>query len=178
MCGADNRFAASYSQERYRANRNDKTRRGILDGQKVVRVRIVKTGQCQWRLPTRGRSIKKLQFFTANRIILAGLATNGDILLWELINKMVYGKERGEWKAVEVVRNNQTEPLECAVTKDRKTFISAYIDGSLVIRSFSEQCEDDGVISTFPGIDASVFEWEDLKCDDDIKKTLRSYLQK
>ena len=23
MCGADNRFAASYSQERYRANRND-----------------------------------------------------------------------------------------------------------------------------------------------------------
>ena len=81
MCGADNRFAASYSQERYRANRNDKTRRDILDGQKVVRVRIVKTGQCQWRLPTRGRSIKKLQFFTANRIILAGLATNGDILL-------------------------------------------------------------------------------------------------
>ena len=178
MCGADNRFAASYSQERYRANRNDKTRRDILNGQKVVRVRIVKTGQCQWRLPTRGRSIKKLQFFTANRIILAGLATNGDILLWELINKMVYGKERGEWKAVEVVRNNQTEPMECAVTKDRKTFISAYIDGSLVIRSFSGLCEDDGVISTFPGIDASVFEWEDLKCDDDIKKTLRSYLQK
>lgn len=178
MCGADNRFAASYSQERYRANRNDKTRRDILNRQKVVRVRIVKTGQCQWRLPTRGRSIKKLQFFTANRIILAGLATNGDILLWELINKMVYGKERGEWKAVEVVRNNQTEPMECAVTKDRKTFISAYIDGSLVIRSFSGLCEDDGVISTFPGIDASVFEWEDLKCDDDIKKTLRSYLQK
>ena len=67
---------------------------------------------------------------------MAGLATNGDILLWELINKMVYGKERGEWKAVEVVRNNQTEPMECAVTKDRKTFISAYIDGSLVIGTF------------------------------------------
>lgn len=57
MCSADERFAASYSPEKYHADKNDRKRRDLLDNQKLVRVRIVKTGQCQWRLPTKGRSI-------------------------------------------------------------------------------------------------------------------------
>lgn len=166
ICSADNRFAASYSPERYHATRNDKKRRDVLDGQKLVRVRIVRTGQCQWRLSTQGRSIRKLQFFTTNRIVLAGFAKNGDILLWELINKIVNGQERGKWEEVEIVRYNQSEPIECAVPHDKKMFISAYSDGSIVVRSFKQRYSDESVIKTFPGIDASVFRWSTLQCDD------------
>ena len=104
-------------------------------------MRIVKTGQCQWRLPTNGRTITKLKFFTSNRIVLAGYASNGDILLWELINKIVHGEERGHWESVEIVRNNQSEPMECAIPDDKKNFISAYADGTILVRPFQiQQC--------------------------------------
>ncbi len=36
--------------------------------------------------------------------ILAGYASNGDILLWELINEQKYGREIGHWESVEIVR--------------------------------------------------------------------------
>lgn len=174
MCTADERFAASYSPEQYQADRDDRGRRRVLDNQKLVRVRIIKTGQCQWRLPTKGRSITKLQFFTSNRIILAGYATNGDILLWELINEQKYGKEIGHWEEVEIVRNNQAEPLECAFPDNKKDFISAYVDGSILIRPFSNSTKRK-VIYTIPGIDAGVFRWEGLKCDERLKEMLGGY---
>ncbi len=174
MCTADTRFAASYSPERYMANRNDRNRRGILNNQKLVRVRIVKTGQCQWRLPTNGRKITKLQFFTCNRIILAGYATNGDILLWELINKWILGEERGHWETVEIVHNNQSEPLECAFPDNKKDFISAYADGTIQIRPFAHQGSEKRIF-TIPGIDAGVFRWSDLKCDEQLKQMLMGY---
>ena len=53
MCDSDERFAASYSPENYISEKRDGRRRAELDNQKLVRVRIVKTGQCQWRLPTK-----------------------------------------------------------------------------------------------------------------------------
>ncbi|EET60148.1 WD domain, G-beta repeat protein [Marvinbryantia formatexigens DSM 14469] len=174
VCSADERFAASYSPEKYHADRNDRKRRDLLDNQKLVRVRIIKTGQCQWRLPTKGRSITKLQFFTSNRIILAGYASNGDILLWELINEQKYGREIGHWESVEIVRNNQAEPLECAFPEKKKTFISAYADGTILIRSFSSS-RDQRIIATIPGIDAGVFRWKNLYCDEDLLKMLEGY---
>jgi WD40 repeat protein len=174
MCTADARFAASYSPERYTATKEDRDRRGLLNGQKIVRIRIVKTGQCQWRLPTKGRSITKLQFFTSNRIILAGYAKNGDILLWELINTRVHGQERGTWKTVEIVHNNQAEPLECAFPEKKTDFISAYSDGTILIRPFAST--GGGIkISTIPGIDAGVFRWKTLNCDDQLKQMLTGY---
>jgi WD40 repeat protein len=175
MCTADDRFAASYSPERYRADRDDRNRRGLLDNQKLVRVRIVKTGQCQWRLPTKGRSITKLQFFTSNRIILAGYCTNGDILLWELINQHKYGKEIGKWNTVEIIRNNQSEPLECAFPDNKSNFISAYADGSILIRPFSNNGNSKKIF-TIPGIDAGVFRWNKLNCDNQLKLMLSGYL--
>lgn len=174
MCSSDARFAASYSPEQYHADRDDGDRKKLLNNQKLVRVRIVKTGQCQWRLPTNGRSITKLQFFTSNRIILAGYATNGDILLWELINEIKYGKERGHWETVEIVHNNQAEPLECAFPDNKKNFISVYADGTILIRPFSGQGERK-IIETLPGIDAGVLRWNDLKCDDQLKQILNGY---
>ena len=174
VCYADERFAASYSPEKYHADRNDSKRRALLDNQKLVRVRIIKNGQCQWRLPTKGRSIMKLQFFTSNRIILAGYASNGDILLWELINEQKYGKEIGHWETVEIVRNNEAEPLECAFPEKKETFISAYADGTILIRPFSNS-KDRRIIATIPGIDASVFRWKNLNCDEDLRKMLEGY---
>lgn len=174
VCSADERFAASYSPERYHADRDDRKRRDLLDNQKLVRVRIIKTGQCQWRLPTNGRSITKLQFFTSNRIILAGYASNGDILLWELINEIKHGRERGHWESVEIVRNNQAEPIECAFPEGKKTFISAYADGTILIRPFSNST-DRRIIATVPGIDASVFRWRHLNCDEDLLNMLEGY---
>lgn len=174
MCSSDARFAASYSSEQYHADRDDGDRYKLLNNQKLVRVRIVKTGQCQWRLPTNGRIITKLKFFTSNRIILAGYATNGDILLWELINKIKYDRERGHWETVEIVHNNQAEPLECAFPDNKKDFISAYADGTILIRPFSGGGERK-IIETLPGIDAGVLRWNDLKCDDQLKHMLNGY---
>jgi WD40 repeat protein len=174
MCSSDARFAASYSSEQYHADKNDGDRYKLLNNQKLVRVRIVKTGQCQWRLPTNGRTITKLQFFTSNRIILAGYATNGDILLWELINEIKYGRECGRWENVEIVHNNQSEPLECAFPDNKKDFISAYVDGTILIRPFSGKGERK-IIETLPGIDAGVLRWNDLKCDDQLKQMLNGY---
>lgn len=54
---ADSRFAASYSGERFTPERGDKNGR-MLNGKKIVRIRIVKIGQCQWRLPTDGRELQ------------------------------------------------------------------------------------------------------------------------
>lgn len=177
ICRSDTRFAASYSPERYYSKKDDRHRRDKLNGKQLVRVRIIKTGQCQWRLPTDGKTIKKLQFFTKNRIILAGIARNDDILLWELTDTIVHGQERGRWDTIEIVRKNQGEPLECAVMSNPKTFVSAYSDGNIVKRPFSVQGEEDGIIKTFPGINAGVFEWEHLNCSDEIKKVLRGYQQ-
>lgn len=174
ICSADSRFAASYSSERYIADRNDRDRRGLLNNQKLVRVRIVKTGQCQWRLPTNGRTITKLKFFTSNRIVLAGYASNGDILLWELINKIVHGKEHGHWESVEIVRNNQSEPMECAIPDDKKNFISAYTDGTILVRPFSNPTVHE-MIATLPGINAGLLRWQNLKCDERLRQTLNSY---
>lgn len=175
VCSADERFAASYSPERYHADRGDRKRRDLLDNQKLVRVRIIKTGQCQWRLPTKGRSITKLQFFTSNRIILAGYASNGDILLWELINELRHGLEIGHWESVEIVRNNQAEPIECAFPEKKKTFISAYVDGTILIRPFSSS-SDQKIIATIPGIDAGAFRWKHLRCDETLLKILEGYV--
>lgn len=174
ICKADNRFAASFSPENYVSDRDDGYRRVQLDGQKLVRVRIVSTGQCQWRLPTHGRVIRKLQFFTMNRIVLAGLATNGDILLWELHNKWVHGQEHGRWDELQIVLNNQAEPIECAVPLEKDKFISAYNDGTILIRSFQKRSGTR--IQTLPGIDAGVFRWNDLDCDSELKKAMRRYL--
>ena len=147
----------------------------MLDNQKLVRVRIIKTGQCQWRLPTKGRSITKLHFFTSNRIILAGYASNGDILLWELINELRHGLEIGHWESVEIVRNNQAEPIECAFPEKKKTFISAYVDGTILIRPFSSS-SDQKIIATIPGIDAGAFRWKHLRCDETLLKILEGYV--
>ncbi len=177
MCDSDERFAASYSPENYPSEKRDGRRRAELDNQKLVRVRIVKTGQCQWRLPTKKRDISKLRFFTGNRIILAAYATNGDILLWELINRVVFGKEWGHWENVEIIRNNQSEPLECAFPDNGKDFISAYADGTILIRPFSTSSAS-RKIATIPGIDAGVFCWDDLKCDGSLKQMLMGYQHK
>lgn len=122
------------------------------------------------------RDISKLRFFTGNRIILAAYATNGDILLWELIN-MVFGKEWGHWENVEIIRNNQSEPLECAFPDNGEDFISAYADGTILIRPFSTSSAS-RKIATIPGIDAGVFRWDDLKCDDSLKQMLMGYQHK
>lgn len=174
ICSSDDRFAASYSPEIYTADRNDRDRRHLLNGQRLVRVRIVRTGQCQLRIPTKGHALTKLQFFTSNRIVLAGFATNGDILLWELFNQLKYGREIGEWKTVEIVKNNEAEPLECTFPSNQKVFISAYADGTILIRPFSNSAERT-LISTLPGIDASVLRWNNLRCNDELKKILDGY---
>ena len=174
ICDADARFAASYSPERYHATKYDKYYKGEINNQRLVRVRIVKTGQCQRRLPTKGRSLTKLKFFTDNRIVLAGYASNGDILLWELINKVVGNKEHGKWDVVNVVIRSQSEPLECAVPEDKQTFIGAFADGTISVRPFNNP-DNVRLIKTLPGIDASVFRWETLKCEDEIQEILSGY---
>ena len=174
ICSSDDRFAASYSPERYAATRADGDRWKLLNGQRLVRVRIVKTGQCQLRIPTLGRKITKLQFFTSNRIILAGYAHNGDILLWELFNQMKHGREIGKWKTVEIAKKHETEPLECAFPANSKNYISVYTDGSILIRPFSDS-DEKTVINTLPGIDAGVLRWNSLQCDKGLLKTLDRY---
>lgn len=171
---ADSRFAASYSGERYQSVRKASERERELNNKILVRVRIVKTGQCQWRLSTDGRKIKKLQFFTSNRIILAAFAVNGDILLWELINKLVHGEERGRWEKLAVIKNNQNQPVDCTVDVEQKKFISAYADGSIIIRSFNNGMVEKK-ISTFPGIDLSKIRWEELETDSVTRETLNRY---
>ena len=74
---------------------------------------------------------------------------------------------------VEIVRNNQAEPLECAVPEDKKYFISAYDDGSIYIRSFFNS--DGEIIHTLPGIDAGVLRWNEIYCDRGLKDILSSY---
>lgn len=107
-------------------------------------------------------------------IILAGYASNGDILLWELLNEIKRGRERGHWESVEIVRNNQAEPIECAFPEGKKTFISAYADGTILIRPFSNST-DRRIIATIPGIDAGVFLWRQLNCDEGLLKMLEGY---
>lgn len=176
ICETDGRFAASYSDERFYPNAKEATRkrRAELMGQRVVRVRIVKTGQCQWRLPTKDRSINRLQFYTTNRIVLAGFATNGDIILWELTNKLVDGVEHGEWNSIDIVKNNQVKPLECTVPEDKQEFISAYANGSIVVRPFQNGSQS-RQIQTFPGINASVLRWNTLQGDRMTIDILRRY---
>lgn len=111
-----------------------------------------------------------------SRIVLAGYATNGDIMLWELINTPFYGRERGEWKVIDVIKNNQAEPLECAFPSNKDIFISAYTGGSIVIRPFADNHK--GVrkrIETLSGIDAGVFRWKNIKCDDEPRRALEGY---
>ena len=117
VCRADPRYAASYSDEKFHARWKQDRR---LEGEKLVRAWAIRKGTCMQRLTTNHRTIKHLQFFTANRIILAAFATNGDIILWELVNKFVHGEEHGHWNPIDTVRNSPAEPLECA---DRKSVV-------------------------------------------------------
>ena len=171
---ADSRFAASYSGERFRPGRGASKRDRELENKVLVRVRIVKTGQCQWRLPTEGRKIEKLQFFTSNRIILAAFAANGDILMWELINQLVYGEERGHWEKLATIKNHQNRPVDCTVAADQRTFISAYDDGIITIRPFQNDAEENR-IATFPGIDLSSIRWETIDSDRETIAALERY---
>ena len=83
-------------------------------------------------------------------------------------------RERGHWESVEIVRNNQAEPIECTFPEGKKTFISAYADGTILIRPFSSSM-DQRIIATVPGIDASVFRWRHLNCDEDLINMLEGY---
>ena len=82
----------------------------------------------------------------------------------------------GEWKTVEIIRNNEAEPLECAFP-NKDEFISVYTDGTILIRPFSNS-PNRTVVSTLPGIDAGVLKWDDLLCSDELKKMLNGYVQK
>lgn len=173
ICHADDRFAATCSDERIRP---EKGMRKELRDQKVVRVRIVKTGRCQWRLPTNGRTIRKLKFYTSNRIVLAGFATNGDIMLWELHNQLWYNgtREVGHWETIDIVRKSKEEPLECVVPEERRIFIGAYPDGTILKRTFDGSLESQFRI--FPGIDLSAVEWTELETEDgELSRTLARY---
>ncbi len=170
ICHADPRFAASYSDERIP---REKGMRSELIDQKVVRVRIIKTGQCQWRLPTKNRTITALQFFTTNRIMLAAFSTNGDIMLWELINERKWGKEIGHWRPINVVRGHEAEPLECAVSETDDIFISAYNNGTVQIRPFGGGAERH--FRLFPGVDFSAIQYREIDAPQDIKTILKGY---
>ena len=112
---------------------------------------------------------------SANRLIARTFAAKQ--ISWELINRVVFGKEWGHWENVEIIRNNQSEPLECAFPDNGEDFISAYADGTILIRPFSTSCAS-RKIATIPGIDAGVFRWDDLKCDDSLKQMLMGYQHK
>ena len=112
---------------------------------------------------------------SANRLIARTFAAKQ--ISWELINRVVFGKEWGHWENVEIIRNNQSEPLECAFPDNGEDFISAYADGTILIRPFSTSSAS-RKIATIPGIDAGVFRWDDLKCDDSLKQMLMGYQHK
>lgn len=171
ICKADPRFAASYSNEKFHAKWRQDRR---LEGQKLVRTWAIRKGNCMHRLSTNGMTIKRLQFFTANRIILAGFASNGDIILWELINKVVNGEERGHWNLIETVRDGPAEPLECAVSSQGEfLLIGVYRDGTLFSRTFSGSFQSS--FRVFPGIDLTSVKRDDLICEDEVKQILRWY---
>ncbi len=169
ICKADPRYAASYSDERIHAKGTAKH----LNGQKVVRVWAVRKGNCMQRLSTNQRTIKKLQFFTTNRIILAGFATNGDIILWELHNRKVRGEEWGHWDPISIVTKSPAEPLECAVSTEAERFIGVYDDGTVFSRSFSGK--DDARFKVFPGIDLTAVRWNVLEGDADVISALECH---
>lgn len=169
ICLADPRYAASYSDERIHA----KGEAAHLNGQKVIRARAVRKGNCMQRLPVGQRTIEKIRFFTTNRIILAAFATNGDILLWELENRMIRGKECGHWEKIDIVKRNTTIPFECAVSTEGKTFLGIYTNGTMFVRTFDgDQSEE---YSTLPGIDPTSLQWNDLVCEDELKEALGRY---
>lgn len=170
ICRADPRYAASYSDEKFHAKRKEDRR---LEGQKLVRTWAVRKGNCMHRLTTNHRTIKRLQFFTANRIILAAFSTNGDIILWELINKIVRGEEHGHWNLIDTVRNSPAEPMECAVSTKDNLFIGVYANDTLFSRSFSGQQKSS--FQVFPGIDLTCVVWDDLICDDGTKEILQHH---
>ena len=138
-----------------------------------MRAWAIRKGTCMQRLTTNHRTIKHLQFFTANRIILAAFATNGDIILWELVNKFVHGEEHGHWNPIDTVRNSPAEPLECAVSTRDNLFIGVYTNGTLFSRTFSGRQVSS--LQVFPGIDLTHAVWDDLVCDDDLKEILRHH---
>ena len=170
VCRADPRYAASYSDEKFHARWKQDRR---LEGEKLVRAWAIRKGTCMQRLTTNHRTIKRLQFFTANRIILAAFATNGDIILWELVNKFVHGEEHGHWHPIDTVRNSPAEPLECAVSTRDNLFIGVYTNGTLFSRTFSGRQVSS--LQVFPGIDLTHAVWDDLVCDDDLKEILRHH---
>lgn len=170
ICHADPRYAASYSGERIRARRKSDRK---LDGQRVIRAWAIRKGNCMQRLPVKNRTIQHIQFFTTNRIILAGFAANGDIMLWELVNKMEHGEERGHWNLIDIVRNHLGEPLECAISTHEKLFIGVNADGTLFSRSFSG--EEKSRLRVLPGIDLTPLRWENLQCDEELITILQTY---
>ena len=170
ICTADPRYAASYSDERICVKGKDPNH---LNGKKVIRAWAIRKGNCMQRLSTGQRTIKRIQFFTTNRVILAGFATNGDIMLWELINKMVQGKEHGHWNLIDTVCNVSAEPMECAVSTSDKLFIGVNADGTMFSRTFSGVVKKE--IRIFPGIDLTPLRWDVLDCTDELKNILQNY---
>ncbi len=172
ICNADSAYAAVVADEIMPSNN---TVRREVRGQRVVRTFATRKGNCMQFLPTNGRTVKKLRFFTANRIILAGFASNGDILMWELHNKVVGGEVRGHWDHINTLKNKTAEPVECAVT-DSKDFLGAYENGKItVIKYGSNQVSG---FYVFPGIDLSCITWNDLRCSDALKTILTNYKSK
>jgi len=170
ICKSDPRYAASYSDEKLRVrNKGDRP----LNGQKVIRTWALRLGNCMHRLTTDQHTIKRIQFFTTNRILLAGFATNGDILLWEYNSWLTNGEERGHWDRLDTVRSGPADPLECAVSTREGLFMGIYTDGTLFSRNFSGSRKTS--FTVFPGIDPTSLVWDDLCCEDEIKRILRLY---
>ncbi len=65
-------------------------------------------------------------------------------------------------------------PIECAVPEGNRNFISAYSDGSILIRNFHNTNHSEE-IRMFPGIDASVLRWTKLDCDEGTMCALKGY---
>ena len=170
VCKAYPKYAASYSNEPF-VSQNRSTR--YLDGQKVIHAWAIRKGNCMQHLKTNQRSIEKLRFFSTNRVILAGFATNGDILLWELHNRMVGGEEHGHWHPIDTVRNSPGNPLECAISTRDQTLIGAYSNGTLFTRKFSGGTVNQ--FKVFPGIDPTPLRWTHLKGDAETIDVLSRY---
>jgi WD40 repeat protein len=170
ICDADPRYAASYSGEIF-CGKGKQDRK--FNGKRIIRTWAVRKGNCMQRLIVDNRTIQHIQFFTTNRIILAAFATNGDILMWELTNKRVYGEERGHWDRIDTVRKNSGEPVECAVSTQEKLFIGVNADGTMFSRTFDG--EEKNRFRIFPGIDPTHLKWENIECDDELKSILATY---
>jgi WD40 repeat protein len=170
ICDADPRYAASYSGEIFRGKRREDRK---FNGKRIIRTWAIRKGNCMQRLIVDNRTIQHIQFFTTNRVILAAFATNGDILLWELINKKVHGEERGHWNRIDTVRRNSGEPVECAVSTQERLFIGVNADGTMFSRTFDG--EERNRFRIFPGIDPTSLRWENLDCDDALKSILETY---